>query len=470
MSLRSPVRNIVRVHKGRTGNTWSVPVVRSVSALLLFVLLLPAQRRTVANAATEYTDAFRQTSSSSRSLVFGSSSSVSLRSLGPADTVAISVRSNRVYLSTDQRITRFTGSFRSRLAEISASYASSVSVVTYALHAGAATANSDLSAIGGFSGTIDPWNGTLAADLSAERRLTAPGLSAAFLDFLVPIEHAVPTVAGTATLRGTIGKHYSLFVTAGKKNTERTAGTVNDDLTTTWNGTELGAGAEWTGTEGEKIHAAYNEERNSGYLRLTRTGVSFADLDDGILLHRSAQLGGSTTIFSLPVSTGYAFHSWSGTAVGDVQSWPFTTLAASIVTNRLYYRASGSAVLQSLRVATDIRSESMDLHPSLTYAFLRTDAAVNYWEPELLVFGRKNEGTAAIPIRRAHILGIGLAAQIPWGRSLITLAIDQLIPLSITYAPRTSVANGGTPDPAANNSTINTDGGRRLGITISSEL
>jgi len=177
-----------------------------------------------------------------------------------------------------------------------------------------------------------------------------------------------------------------------------------------------------------------------------------------------------TKEFSVPLFIKYSFEELTLSGIGHFESWPFTSLAASIINNRLNYEVQGSVKHHSLTATSAFPFASSFLFVTASYHRVLPDVVLEHWEPEFLVFGMKNFTRDPFSIKDSRLASIELRYEFKFLSANISLFGEQYIPLSISYGkPERAPAPNQPPVPTSTRK-ISTDGGRRFGIQLAMNL
>ncbi len=205
-------------------------------------------------------------------------------------------------------------------------------------------------------------------------------------------------------------------------------------------------------------------------LTFKKDDLAFGDLVKGNGKYSRYLLKGTSEESGFPLCLTYSYDQLSLSGIGHFESWPFTTLAASIITNRLNYQLSGFIKHHSFESAADVQFGSNLLTAVISYHRILPDAVLEHWEPEFLVFGMKNFTRNPFSIRDIHLLGIKLHYAYPFNDFTLSAFVEQYIPLSIKYNQHSSTSTPSPSGPATPASPPTTDGGRRGGFFFTFRL
>ncbi len=162
-------------------------------------------------------------------------------------------------------------------------------------------------------------------------------------------------------------------------------------------------------------------------------------------------------------SVSYDFY--RGYAVGNIQSWPFTSVLTSLIANRLNYRLAGHVYLFSIETKKHFALSNFSFKPEFSVYQILPELTLDNWQPSYLVFGVKDFTRNILPIRKAIIGKLAVAASYRFESFNLSLECGQFIPLKTIKKELPSL--GGTPGivvTQANSSKI--DGGRWIIVGI----
>jgi hypothetical protein len=168
-------------------------------------------------------------------------------------------------------------------------------------------------------------------------------------------------------------------------------------------------------------------------------------------------------------AVSYGYHSYALSGAGVIESWPFTSLAASVIANRLLFAYQGELYIRSVDASANIFFSGQKFHPTVSYLTITPQLTLKHWQPELLVFGAKNISYENLTIERVQLLKIGIEYTMPTSVCEISITAEQYLPLAITRR-KSNDGNTTTPSPEQNTNIVgvnSTDGGRLLKIKIS---
>jgi hypothetical protein len=416
------------------------------------------------SAGTSFGDIFRQTSDRSRTTVFTRGSHVLLSGVRGSDSISLQYLSEEYYAAVDQQQTRFTGSLLLGRRTVTAGYAGRYSVLRYALSAGVPVDASPNTVHYILSLSTAPFGPLLSAAVSygtAPQRYSA-GVS--FLDFLMPAADGIN--GGTAAYSISLSpiSPFTADVEYEESAGEKREGESGYSSRTRYHSIIKRMSGTYVFSEEMILQAGATTGEYRLDLDLHNGGLSFGGLTNGA--SRYVRYSAGAILPLLKGSAEYSFEQYDLSGVGGIESWPFTTLAASIIANRLNYAFSGMVKHHALSNSMSAEFSGLSLSGTLSYHRILADAALEHWEPEFLVFGKKNFTSDPFSINDLHLLGFGITVQFPVKAASVTCSAQQYIPVAVSYRSRTAApAPGPAPAPAAPSS-VSTDGGRHAAVSV----
>ncbi|MFA5832413.1 MAG: hypothetical protein WDA22_02945 [Bacteroidota bacterium] len=422
------------------------------------------------SSGSSYFDIFRQRSINSRTIAFSKESFAYLAAMSGKESLSVAIRTFEHYAAVNQYRSKFTSSFSNELQTIGLLYANSLSFFNYLLELTAPLNTSSMEMKYRVSIGVDPFNGLLDAGISLQRNPFQYTTALTFQDFIVPFRDLPPITTVSYTIRS---KPFSDFRTEiDYIESDGTDFTISNLYGMNFDFHSFGKkiAVHYTFLESSSLTAEIETEEYRTELTFKKNNISFGDFVDGSGKHSRYMAGILTKVFGTPISAEYSFGQLSVAGLGQVESWPFTTLAASIITNKLNYQLSGTLKHHALATSADFVFETSTLTTKLSYHRILPDAVIEHWEPEFLVFGMKNFTRTPFSISDIHLVGLGVQYQVSFDRFTISALLDQYIPLSITYRKSIPSITPAPGVPSSVSSTPKTDGGRKAAIILSVSL
>ncbi len=197
---------------------------------------------------------------------------------------------------------------------------------------------------------------------------------------------------------------------------------------------------------------------------LNRDALSFGSFPAGEYSLYSIDAGVHAKIFSLPASMRYRRNEFRLKGAGVVESWPFTSLAASVIANRLVFTLNGTMTVQNLGIAADVLSSFGLIRPEIGYCVLQPEYTLKHWQPEFLVFGAKAMAYESSSINALHLIELALGCTIPLFGGRLELSALQFIPVAIQYETHPSKQGETVIEVKRDAKTNSVDGGRFVQI------
>jgi len=161
-----------------------------------------------------------------------------------------------------------------------------------------------------------------------------------------------------------------------------------------------------------------------------------------------------------------SYNFYKGFMVGNIQSWPFTSVLTSLITNRINYRLAGHLYFFTFETKKLFKVANFSVEPELSFYQILPEFTFDNWQPSYIVFGVKNFTRNILPIRKAIIgkLASTFIYQLNNYYS-ISLEFGQFVPLKITKKEiHVSEITPGTIVTQAQPSKV--DGGRWLALSL----
>jgi len=128
-------------------------------------------------------------------------------------------------------------------------------------------------------------------------------------------------------------------------------------------------------------------------------------------------------------SVGY--HFLRGSMVGDIQSWPFTSVMTSFILNRLNYRLTGHLYLFSFEAEKQFTFSTFSIQPEISIHQILPEVTFDTWQPSYLVFGVKDFSRNILPIRKIILGKISFTTSFHFQNIDFILEAGQFVPLQI---------------------------------------
>ena len=163
------------------------------------------------------------------------------------------------------------------------------------------------------------------------------------------------------------------------------------------------------------------------------------------------------------ISLAYDFV--KGSMVGDIQSWPFTSVLTSLIANRINYRLGGHVYFFTFETKKKLVFSNFSVEPGVSVYQILPELTLDNWQPSYLVFGVKDFTRNILPVRKAIIGKLALSASYHWNSYILLIEGGQFVPIKVIKKelPPTAETPGivtAQPNP------IKTNGGRWISLTL----
>jgi len=421
--------------------------------------------KVIVTAETNYFDAFRQKSDNSSTVILARESFAGVSARFGKDSLTLSASSSEEYAGFSVPSSQFSATLRNIVQTVYGSYSRTLTLLQYSLAVGVMMNGNSYPLSYKAALSTSPFEDVLGLSLGLERSPYRYGSSVSYYDFQVPIDDAAHSTIASFILwskpfNGLFGSLAYKEADGGSNPSSTEYGIGTSDR---YFGKKIFAQYFFSLTS--NVTAEFSTEEFRSDIAFNRDGQLFGDLRQGLAKHSRYMIGGSAYQFNLPVTLEYAFDQISSSGTGHFESWPFTSLASSIITNRLFYQFNGFLKLHTLRSTTKLEVLTMPTNLEISYQRILTDIVLENWEPEFLAFGRKNYTINPFSIKDIQLLKVGIETTILTRIAEITAQLEQYVPIAITYRRQESVSIvPGESPPLA--SSPQTDGGRRFGLKM----
>ena len=422
------------------------------------------------SAGTEYFDIFRQTSDRSRTVALSKQTYATLSAMFENDSLSLTYRSIEHYAAFNQNESRFNASLKNSLQSVRLSFASALYFFDYSLALGIPLNTPSYPFYYKAAIFASPFGSLLNFDVALERSPSHYNNSISFQDFFVPLRDVSTTTTISYTIRSMPFIDLSSAIHYYESDENKKGVTTGYGVTTEHQYFGKKISLQYSFSHSTFLQTEIGTEEFSTDLTFKQNNQSFGDLSNGSGKHSTYSALLHTKELSFPLSIKYSFEQLSLSGLGHFESWPFTSLAASIIANRLNYQISGFIKHHSLETKSNVEFESSSLAITASYHRISPDAVLEHWEPEFLVFGMKNFTRDPFSINDIHLIGIGLQYEIPFGDLIVSAYLEQYIPIAIRYRERIPTAPPSPSEPTKTSSAPATDGGRRAGLFFTINL
>jgi hypothetical protein len=462
---------MTRLYRRKRGREFSC--LRFFVLVLLCVCVLPAFAQKTdslyyykASVATEYFDLFRQKSERTSTTIFAKHTSLSLSVAHTSDTLCLFADEEKEYGAYDNHFSKFSITGENSVQSGGVSWNSGIAFLEYSLTAGIQLNGARYSPFGGVEVQIKPFADFLTASFAWSRAPIRGLNSFLFQDFAVHLADDAPADSWN-------------FTVAGKPFEDAGAGIRLYESRSDHAHASMGYAPDYSFYEfGRELFFTFAPmdswtawgrlfvSQQRGSLFLFSEDQSFENLPNATGEQTGLDGRINTTLFTLPFTASYSYRKISSDGVGEVESWPFTSLASSVISNRLNYHFNAAVTIHSLSLtqrmfvlpAIDVQAE---------YLFVIPDAYAEHWQPQFLVFGVKDYVKDYFSIEKMHLLKIAALGNFRISKMDVRISLEQYLPVSIIYRAVPSVIQPPAPSPQPPSPKPSTDGGRRATIALS---
>jgi hypothetical protein len=434
---------------------WYTPIIRSQSVDSVIHIATVV--------SSEYTDALRQRSDKYNTTIFARSFDVKVSASRGNDTLTILYSGWNQYISYNNYTWSISSALDNGFRSFALKWISSIGWFNYS-----GTLLFPLSHYSEpfyYGGRIRlyPIGSALTGAIEYERMPLVYSSGLGLKDFMVPLNQSGPIIEWKATLQSQPVKFLEGIFSCGESITKSDIKMEEYSLPLDWCTRTLAAQVSLHLAAQSSFWIGWSEKEGNGNVLLTKDGLMFGDLAKGTLIYDIWRLGGMMMVYSLPLTCEYNYHQWELHGVGHLESWPFTPLASTVFSNRLYYALDGKFDLHQLKSSTAITLGGWHVEPALSVLYLLSDGSIKHWEPGFLVFGVKNADEEPFSIERCWLLQLGCQFIFPLFDWKAAVQVEQLIPISVRYHEE-QISPGAPSVPSK--PSVSTDGGRRIQLTI----
>lgn len=419
----------------------------------------------VVTAETNYFDVFRQRTDESSTVILVRESFAGVSARFGKDSLTLSASSSEEYAGFSVPSSQFSATLHNTVQTVYGSYSRTLTLLQYSLAVGVMMNGNSHPLNYKAALSTSPFDEVLGLSLGLERSPYRYGSSVSYYDFQVPIDDAAYSTIASFTLRSRpfAGLLASLAYSESGGGSSSSSTGYGIGTSDRYFGKKILARYLFSLTS--NVATEFSTEEFRSDIVFNRDGQLFGDLTQGLAKHSRYMVGASTRQFDLPVTLEYAFDQIFSSGSGHIESWPFTSLVSSIITNRLLYQFNGFVKVHSLRSAAKVEVLSIPTNLEISYHRILADIVLENWEPEFLAFGMKNYAKNPFSIKDIQLLKFGITTTILTRLAEITAHIEQYVPISITYRRQetTSAPPGERPVPT---STPRTDGGRKFSVKM----
>lgn len=155
-------------------------------------------------------------------------------------------------------------------------------------------------------------------------------------------------------------------------------------------------------------------------------------------------------------------------AVGNLQSWPFTTFVQSIIMNRINFRLNSDVTAFQFEVGKMFKYKSIYVQPLISYIDIQPEFELESWQPAFLVLGVRDYSYNSMSLKRAGLLSFSFNCSVKKDKFNLVFFIEQVFPVFIKRKEFISPPSTVPGEPTGIKS--KSDGGRWFAINLSYEI
>jgi len=413
----------------------------------------------------EYFDIVSQETANSSSEFFFRRSFLQTSYSYALDTFTVGIHSQRLYGQYTNSSSLWTFSLNHDFNYLRGSWSSAWSFVGYTAVVWIPQVNNIRPAFSA-SVRLQPFGERFTGEFGYASGLERVASTISFLDFVVPLGEDIADDRRYFSIALLPADNLRLSFSAN----EQRSGSHNEkkEFSSEYSGTSFGRevafdyrpAVEW----GVTGLLSIREQRPT--IRLMKYDLMFAEFPLGMFSHYHASIGMSATFFSRRYFFSAERDEVKITENGIIQSWPFTSLAASVIVNRFLFDLQGSLVQHHVSVRTSFRFNNMSVTPLISYHQIVPDYTLKHWQPQYFVFGIKNLTIDRSTIAETHLAKAEITVEYGVWNGKATLRLEQYAPLYIRYNSSPSLSDDGTRQLYSEKKN-KIDGGRYIGLTFS---
>ncbi len=415
--------------------------------------------------AAAYTDALRYASDRMQGTVFSRRTAGSVFLFWSADTVTVSVRTQDEYAAFSNRAGSFSAAVRRSVREATVGWNGGDHLLAYAID-WTIPLNPERSLLrfGGGALSLSPLGARWTVGGGWHRQPSGAGVGATVADFVAMVDDAQETT--TWRLHTSVRPWEAVsFSGEWRERWSEDGGTASGYSVPHRFGAfgyRVGVSADAGG--GMRIGADHAHTRYAMSAMAELQQTLFGDIAGGAGTMREWSAFAAGSMRGLSLRLAGAWMTADLNAVGHIESWPFTSLAATIFTNRMYFVLDGSLDVLTFSGTAAMDAGGVELVPSVGFSRIWTNIRVTHWEPEFLVFGVKNRRVDPVPISRCSAVTLSCDVRLPFLGGHLVLTALQVVPFALVE--RAVPATGDAPPPSSGPSVRSSlDGGRRMRIS-----
>jgi len=174
----------------------------------------------------------------------------------------------------------------------------------------------------------------------------------------------------------------------------------------------------------------------------------FYFLTDDLLVTRASISYKKENLFGINFETGLDISNFSLSGVGELETFPFAPIFASVLVNRFYVKGNLKFDVYNYSVSSEFNWGLVSFNTEFNFYHVQPRYKMEYWQPEYLVFGKKNYKTLTSEISKFGLLEAGFGFKYNFSKNgLISARVSQFIPVYIIDTGLESTGTGTTTSP-----------------------
>jgi len=180
------------------------------------------------------------------------------------------------------------------------------------------------------------------------------------------------------------------------------------------------------------VHITFNHGEGTSFPDLFFAQNSFSTNSIPDLLYNNVEIkNDESQLYRWLPAISVSYNYYKGSIVGNIQSWPFTSVLTSLIANRINYRLTGHIYLFGINAQKRFTFSKFSFKPELSFYQVLPEVTLDTWQPSYLVFGIKDFTRNILPIRKALLGKISFLTTYELNYCSFTLEAGQFIPLKV---------------------------------------
>ncbi|MFA6470090.1 MAG: hypothetical protein WCW35_14440 [Bacteroidota bacterium] len=381
------------------------------------------------------------------------------------DTLAIGIGSHRTYGRYSNSSSIWSIAMQYDVNDLWCRWSSSAGIVNYSISANVVQGKS---LHPGFSlqMRLNPFDGKISGEIGYSLEHERAASTVVFQDFLIPL--GVDNLMQRSYFRFTLQPADQFRMTFGsyEQQGESFQEKRHYDARLSSNAFGRDVGFLYAFFPRWQISGAFSIQELRPAMQMNTNGILFTEFPLGTYSRYHARVAVTTKYQDAPWTFAVDRDEFTLNESGIVQSWPFTSLAASVITNRFLFTLDGSLLHHQAEIGSEFRFGDLAIIPLLSYHYIIPEYQLKHWQPQFLVFGASNVSVERSTIVEAQLTRLDLSLGYSVGKGRMTLRIVQFIPVQIRYTATPSQSGTGA-QPVVSRDQDRLDGGRFIGISFS---